>query len=309
MEPALSGFMNVFSSRSARPATLLAVLCLLAFLAPAVPVRAAGQPVTIKELCLMLRGGYTGDEVLRETNGRPLLEPIDAANEKLLLAAGADARLVNALRATHPALTGDQAAAARAQQAEIDERNLQARDASRAGLLAYYKQNVDTHLAERKDAALGKYAAALRGQLVTLTDGGLKPYDDAVLANKKLFAFYFAALTNPNCGKFTPQLVKFYQDFAPKHPAFEVVFVSEDRSAFNMENHMRQDAMPWPALDFDRRASQPDLAALGKEVVPRLVLIDGMGRIVSDSVVEGKYVGPQHVLDDLTHLAAAAGTP
>ena len=89
--------------------------------------------------------------------------------------------------------------------------------------------------------------------------------------------------------------MKFYQDFAPKHPAFEVVFFSEDRSAFNMENAMRQGAMPWPALAFDRLAQQADLAALGKQVTPRLTLIDGAGRIVSDSVVDEQYVGPQHV--------------
>ncbi len=103
----------------------------------------------------MLRGGYTGDEVLRETNGRPLLEPLDPDNEKLLLAAGADARLVNALRASHPALTDDQAAAARAQQAGIDARNTPARDAGRANLLAYYKQRADTHAADAQDATLG----------------------------------------------------------------------------------------------------------------------------------------------------------
>ena len=153
---------------------------------------------------------------------------------------------------------------------------------------------------------LAKLSEQLRGQLVTLKDNGLQPYDATALAGKKLFVIYFASLANPQCAKFTPQLVKFYQDFAPKHPAFEVVFFSEDRSAFNMENAMRQGGMPWPALAFDQLAQQADLASLGKQVVPRLTLIDGAGRIVSDSVVDDKYVGPQHVLDDLTHLANAA---
>ena len=46
---------------------------------------------------------------------------------------------------------------------------------------------------------------------------------------------------------------------------------------------------------------------MGEGGIPRLVLVDGEGRLVSDSYVDGKYVGPQHVLDDLTRLAKAGG--
>ena len=114
--------MNAPFPRLARSAAL-ALLCLLTSFTPAARVRAAGQPVTVKELCLMLRSGYTGDEVLRETSGRPLLEPLDDPNEKLLRAAGADTRLVDALRATHPALSADEAAAARQHAAVAAQRD------------------------------------------------------------------------------------------------------------------------------------------------------------------------------------------
>ena len=72
---------------------------------------------------------------------------------------------------------------------------------------------------------------------------------------------------------------------------------------------MRQDAMPWPALAYDLRASQPALLRLAEGGgIPRLVLVDGEGRLVSDSYdARGKYVGPQHVLDDLARLAKAGG--
>ena len=299
--------MNPLFARAARLGLL--TLCFLSLPAPATRLRAAdSRPVTIKELSLMLRGGYTSDDVLRETAGRPLLDPLDAAAEKTLVQAGADARLINALKTNRPALTDAQAADARQHQADLDRRKLEAWEDNSARLMQVHKQAAENVAATRKQAMLGKMAENLRGQLVTLQPGGLQPYDPNALAGKKLFAFYFAALTNPQCGKFTPQLVRFYQDFAPRHPAFEVVFVSMDRSGFNMENAMRQDAMPWPALGFDHLAQQPDLVSLGKQVTPRLTLLDGAGRVVSDSVVDGKYVGPQHVLDDLTRLADAAGS-
>ena len=302
--------MNAFFSRCARVG-LLALCFLLLLLSPYDVLRAAaGQPVTVKELCLMLRGGYTGDEVLHETAGRPLLEPIDADAEKLLHAAGADARLIAALKSTHPALTDDQAAAARAKQAAIDERNLASQIADRANLLAFHKQAAEAHQSSLKEQELGKLAGQLRGQLVTYKSGSFQPYDESTLVNKKLFALYFANQSNAQCRQFTPQLVQFYRDFAPKHLNFEVVFFSMDPTASEMEDNMRQNAMPWPALAFDREAVQTSLMDMGKQGVPRLMLIDGASRLVSDSFAGGKYVGPQHVLDDLKNLAdaASAGT-
>ncbi len=294
--------MNLFFSRLTRTGLLAGCLWLSA---PAAMLRAASSaPVTIKELCMMLRGGYTGDEVLRETAGRPLQGSFDADAEKALAQAGADVHFIDAFQASHRVLTDDEIAALQQRKDDIARRKLEAWEDNSARLLEVHRQAAENAVAQRKQAMLGKMAEQLRGQLVTCQASGLQPYDATALAGKKLFAFYFASLSNPNCSKFTPQLLKFYQDFAPTHPAFEVVFFSEDRSAFNMENSMRQGAMPWPALGFDHLAQQADLVALGKQAVPRLTLIDGAGRIVSDSVVDGKYVGPQHVLDDLTRLAA-----
>lgn len=292
----------------ARPARLTPcfLLLLLWSILPTVPARAAGQPVTVKELCLMLRGGYTGDEVLRETTGRPLLEPLDATAETALRTAGADARLLAALKQTRRTLTDGEAAAARQRQADIDERNLQSRETGRANLLAFNQQAAENHPDTLPQASLDKFAGTLRGQLVACRDGQVGACGDEALAGKKLFALYYSALWCGPCRKFTPQLVEFYKKFAPAHPAFELVFISEDHSLFDMENYMRQDAMPWPALAFDHKARHPELAALGKKGIPRLLLIDGAGRIVSDSFVNDQYVGPQHVLDDLTRLADAA---
>ena len=294
-------------ARFARLTPCFLLLALLWLALPTAPGRAAaGQPVTIKELCLMLRGGYTGDEVLRETAGRPLLEPLDADAEAALRQSGADAHLLDALRKTRRTLSDDEAAAARQRQAEIDERNLQSQEANRANLLAFHQQAAENHQNALRQAALDKIAGQLHGQLVVCPDGQMRPYDDEALGGKKLFAFYYSALWCAPCRKFTPQLVEFYKKFAPAHPAFELVFVSEDHSPYDMENYMRQDAMPWPALAFDAKARLPGLAALGKDGIPRLVLIDGSGRVLSDSYVDGKYVGPQHVLDDLTRFAAVA---
>lgn len=274
----------------------------------AVSAPAAIKPVTPQELVLLLHGGYTGDEVLRETAGRPLLAPLDDATEKTLRAAGADQRFIDALRTTRHPLTDDEAGAARQRQADMDARNAEGRAAYISRMAEANKHTLEVRLAERKQSQLSQMAEGFHGKLVAFRDGQLQPCADAATADKKLFAFYFSAQASPQCRQFTPSLLKFYQDFEPKHPAFEVVFVSEDHSAPEMANSMRQDAMPWPALAYERRAQETNIMKLAEGgSIPRLVLVDGAGRLVSDSYVDGKYVGPQHVLDDLIKLAAAGG--
>ena len=78
-----------------------------------------------------LRSGYTGDEVLKETAGRPLLAPIDAAAERALLDAGADARTVAALRDGRRVASSTEADAP-ARQAAADQYKLSAWEADQA---------------------------------------------------------------------------------------------------------------------------------------------------------------------------------
>lgn len=288
--------------------SLLAGWCFLTLAAtPCLAQTASPKPVTVPELCLLLHGGYTGDEVLRETAGRPLLQPLDAASEKTLRDAGADQHFIDTLKTGRSALTGAQADAARQQQAASEALTAEGRAAYASRLVDANKQALEVHQSVRKQEALGKLAQALRGKLVTFRDGRLQPLPDEALENKKMFAFYFSNGSQAACRKFTAQLLKFYQDFEPKHPAFEVVGVSLDRSAYMMENFLRQDNIPWPILDYEQRAQLSGIMQLAGQNLPALVVVDGMGRAVSGSTADGKYVGPEHVLDDLNKLAAAGG--
>jgi hypothetical protein len=146
-------------------------------------------------------------------------------------------------------------------------------------------------------------ANLVRGKLVVYRDQRMQSYDDSHLPEKKRFAFYFATLANPLCRKFTPQLVKFYAQYAPAHPDFEIIFVSKDYSSFEMEADVRAGPMPWPAFDYPQLSEEKDLLQLGDSILPRLLVVDGAGRVLVDSFVEGNYVGPQHVLDVLSQNA------
>ena len=290
------------------PVTLgLACAFLVGLAAPALAQTPAPKPLTVPELTLLLHGGYTGDEILRETAGRPLLTPLDATAEQTLRAAGADQHLLDTLRTNRRALSDAEAAAARQQQAVLADREAQTRADYASRLVEANREALVAHQAVRKQQALGQLATQLRGKLVSLRDGTLRASDDNVQDSKKLYAFYYAAGASAPCRQFTPQLVAFYQDFAPKHPAFEVVLIDLDRSAESMESFVRQAALPFPALAFDQREGQTGLMKMAQGTLPRLVLVDGEGRLVADSYEDQKYVGPQHVLDELIRLAKAGG--
>ncbi len=268
--------------------------------------KAAPRPVSVQELSLLLRSGYTGDEVLKETAGRPLLSPMDAAAERALLDAGADARTVAALREGRRVASTTEADDLRQRQAATEKYKLDAWGADQARRAEAGRQDVQTKLVTRRDEQLRQVGTGLRDKLVIRTGGRLGPYDNVALAGKRLFLLYAAAGADKASRQWTAQLVDFYKKFAPTHPEFEIVLVSADHSAADMEKQMEQGQMPWPALAFDQLAKQPNIAALGQGGVPRLLLIDGTGASIAENVEDGKLVSPQVVLDVLSGKKAGA---
>ena len=143
-------------------------------------------------------------------------------------------------------------------------------------------------------------ADALRGRLAVQKNGVLAGLPDSEVAGKKFYALYFSAGWCPPCHVFTPKLVAFYQAAKTKHPAdFEVIFISDDRSEAEQIAYMKEMGMPWPALRFWAAKSTPNLTRYGGKGIPRLVLVDAAGNVLSDSYVGENYVGPERVMTDL----------
>jgi nucleoredoxin len=135
----------------------------------------------------------------------------------------------------------------------------------------------------------------------------LRPYLDGEFEKKKLIALYHSAQWCPPCRKFTPQLVAFYNKVAAAHPEFEVVFVSNDKSASAMEGYMRDDQMPWPALSYDKMLGTPTLIKYFGDSIPCLVVVDENGKVVFDTYAGQNYRGAEAVLNDLDQLFAGKG--
>jgi thiol-disulfide isomerase/thioredoxin len=150
-------------------------------------------------------------------------------------------------------------------------------------------------------------AADLQGKLVELKNKVTQPVTNFALGQAKYIAFYCGAAWCGPCHRFTPELVKFYNEMKPKYPNFEVVFVSDDRSALEMQNYMAEMSLPFPAVRWDavKGSKAEKLCGAG---IPCLVVIDQNDHIVSNSFEGQNYVGPYKVMEDLRKVLTESGS-
>jgi nucleoredoxin len=159
------------------------------------------------------------------------------------------------------------------------------------------------------------YDPAAASQIATLVEDKLVSSDGTAFASPaqpiQYYIFYYSARWCPPCHAYTPELVKWYSQFQPAHPNFELIFVSEDTSEAEMLAYMKEMAVPWPAMRFDQLAHAGDFQGPGVEryagnVIPFLALVDASGKLLAKSYESGDMVSPTPVMDKIALLTAGA---
>jgi nucleoredoxin len=269
---------------------------------------AAQLPLTVKDLSLMLRAGYSNAAVTQELSTRHFADTLDVGKEGALLKAGATPELLAALKSGTYSVSAAEAAQVQEQLARQTVRSSLAAERSRKTDELYQAQMARERRAKTSGATgTNVLYDALKGDLVRCNSGSVGHADDDAIASKKLIAIYFSAHWCPPCRKFTPELVAYYNRVAPQHPEFEIVFYSADRSATAMQDYMRETNMPWPAIDYEKLPTKEAIRKYTGKGIPCLVLVDQTGKVVSDSYAGDQYLGPQKVLADLDSIFAGAG--
>ena len=284
------------------------VFFLLVLLVVLLRVQAGQLPLTVKDVSLMLRAGYSSRAVMQELSTRHFADSIDVEKENTLRAAGASDELIDALKTGKYQLSPKQAAQALEKINEQAMRRAeQAVVARSAGVLD--QREAASRRTTSQAGSTGSIQQLVKGDLVHLHYNDIVRLDDDALEQKKLIAIYFSAHWCGPCRKFTPQLVDYYNRMAPQHPEFEVIFVSLDKSQFAFDTYVRETNMPWPAIDFPKVAGKEGIRKYAGAGIPCLVVVDQNGAVVSDSFVDKKYVGPQKVLADLDAIFAGKIVP
>ncbi len=155
--------------------------------------------------------------------------------------------------------------------------------------------------AEPKPAS--KFKEMLDGKLVALTGKRVGKYEMA--EEPEYYAFYFSAHWCPPCRSFTPKLVSFYNEQPGKKKQFEIIFVSNDSDENMMEEYIKGDAMPWPAIAYRSVSRMKEIQKYAGRGIPCLVLVDREGKVLSHSYEGETYVGPSKVMNDIPRMTAA----
>ncbi|GAA5483352.1 thioredoxin-like domain-containing protein [Haloferula sargassicola] len=130
------------------------------------------------------------------------------------------------------------------------------------------------------------------GNLVKLDGKRLKKVKD-FQPPKKHYIFYRTASWCGPCHKFTPSLVKYYNEH--KSDDFELVLITSDSSEDAMEGYAEEMEMPWPQLKL-RKVEKFDKEHPDKcKGIPYLVVTDLQGKILA----EGNAYGILPQLDTL----------
>jgi nucleoredoxin len=270
---------------------------------------AVALPLTAHDVGLMLRSGYSSKSVEQELIQRHFVGSLDLKQEEILIKAGASDDLIAAINSGAYSLSPAESAKAEQQISDLNSKRSAAADSARKAD-AHYQQQVQQERASAAKANEGARATVdfLSGSLVRCRNGSLEPVEDDALAKKTLILFYFSAHWCGPCRQFTPKLVEYYNRVVAAHPEVELVFYSCDRSASEMESYMRETGMPWLAIDYDKRQEKQALSQTAGKAIPALFLVERTGRLLSNAVVDGKYVGPDKVLSDLDAILAGKST-
>jgi len=269
---------------------------------------AAMLPLTTSDLSLMLRAGYSVPTIEAELATRHFADQLDEAKRSQLIKAGATSQLLDAIESGKFAVPKDELEKSRRKiEDQARDRALLAEQAKRNDTL-YQNQLLKQRARVVTQGSAEAIAGAAKGNLVRLQNGNLVSCYDEELAPKHIYGLYFSAHWCGPCRKFTPQLVAYYNQIAHDHPEFEIIFVSADKSADGMAVYMRESGMPWPAIEYGKLANVPTLQKYAGRAIPDLVIVDASGKILADSYVSGKYVGPARVLDDLSAIFARSSS-
>jgi nucleoredoxin len=270
---------------------------------------AATLPLTTSDISLMLRSGYSVPTIEAELATRHFADQLDEGKRNQLIKAGATTELLDAIESGNFYVPKDELEKSRRKMDEqAAERALMAERAKRNDTL-YQNQLLKQRARVVEHGSTNGIAGVAKGNLVRLQNANLVSCYDEELAPKQIYGLYFSAHWCPPCRKFTPQLVAYYNQIAHDHPEFEIIFVSADKSAEDMATYMRESGMPWPAIEYGKLANVPALQKYAGRGIPDLVIVDASGKVLADSFVGGKYVGPGKVLDDLSAIFARGGSP
>ncbi|MDR2513112.1 MAG: redoxin family protein [Puniceicoccales bacterium] len=166
---------------------------------------------------------------------------------------------------------------------------------------AFYVNIKSTKAEETQSGPHKELIGMLKDSLFQL---GGKP-DAKALGKKKYVFVYFSASWCSPCRAFTPKLVEFYNE-NKKNGDFEILFVSRDKDAEEMEAYVKEDKMPWISVTHGSEAAKAIEKKYAGFGIPCLVLLNEKDEAIASSYGKNNgYQGPGVALEKYKELKKA----
>jgi thiol-disulfide isomerase/thioredoxin len=257
------------------------VCCLLSF--ALLPALRATDPVSFREIAMLLRNGEDQQYIIKETARRKLLESLSEAETQTLLSLHASPALMSVLRDPANILPPDSAAAytTRTQRekfrALVDQ---QLSEQAAADAKRLEQQKLAMAKAASDSGAPPEAGGGGAGQSISLkfsaVDGST--VDLEKLRGKVVLIDFWATWCGP-CMKEVPNVVAAYQKYHAK--GFEIVGISLDQDKSAMLNVAQQRGMTWPQY-FDGKGWKNEVSTrFHIREIPTMWLVNKNGLVAT----------------------------
>lgn len=264
------------------------LLCAL-FLASLSALEAA-DPISFKEISMLLRNGEDQQFIINDTTRRKLLHPLSPDEIQTLISLQASPALMNLLRDPATLASSDTATAytqrveqqkAQAQQAQqlADEAAAAARQQQLQKLLAATPAPAPAPTASKEQHP--EYVGKPLALKFAAADGA--PFDLEKLRGRVVLVDFWATWWSP-CMKGMPQLLSAYQKYHDK--GFEIVGISLDDDKARMLKITAEKGMVWPQYFDGKRWSNDIVTKFGIREIPAMWLISKKGLIATTNAQE-----------------------
>ncbi|HEY9509824.1 MAG TPA: thioredoxin family protein [Verrucomicrobiae bacterium] len=131
---------------------------------------------------------------------------------------------------------------------------------------------------ELPDGAPSRMVVELQPNLINALTGQPDPLNTNALP--RYFAFVRAANFCPLSQHFMPELVKFYNEMKPKHPDFEVIYLSCDGKLPDLEKFAKDKGFSWPTVTYQRSGYLFEVIPHLQPLMPQLTIMDQRGHVL-----------------------------
>jgi thiol-disulfide isomerase/thioredoxin len=239
------------------------------------PTRAS-EPLTYKEIAMLLRNGEQPQFIMDETARRKLLQPLAPLEEQDLVSLGATPALIKMLESPAMLATPESAAAYNARMQQQRSALQQQQDQQAA---AQATPGAPAAPARQQQPAIpqaDEFAGKSIDLQFTSTDGA--PVNLASLRGKVVLIDFWATWCKP-CMKEAPDVVAAYQKYHDK--GFEVIGISLDKDEFTMRTVAQEKGMTWPQY-FDGQGWQNAMSSkFHIREIPTMWLVNKAGIVAT----------------------------